>query len=320
MKKESSFFSEEAIHVRYLSKSFGTTQAVNSLDLSVNRNEILGLLGPNGAGKTTTIRMICGLLKPDTGEVFIRDRTWKDSAYLKKIIGYAPQENVFWPKLTCLEQLTFVASIYKEGSKNARSRSIQLLEMLGLEDKADALAMHLSGGMKRRLSLALSLVHDPEILILDEPEAGLDPQSRIMVREFIRKMSEKKTIILSTHNMDEADRLSDRIAIMDRGVLLMNDTPENLKKTIGKGDVLEIEIDKIQPDDFQKIESMINSIGLACRIAESLLIIQGLNLISRIPEINQALNLLNIRFNSMTHRENSLEDVFIHLTGRRLRS
>jgi ABC-2 type transport system ATP-binding protein len=310
---------ESIIRLTSLSKSFKSLKAVNNLSLDIRSNEILGLLGPNGAGKTTTIRMICGLLKPSIGEVLIYDQPWKKAPELRKKIGYAPQENIFWPKLSCLEQLIFNGRMYDLSTSRAKTNSKNILEKLGLEEKSNALASTLSGGMKRRLSLALALVHDPEILILDEPEAGLDPQSRLLVREFIRGLSSHKTIILSTHNMDEADRLSDRIAIMDRGELLMIDTPANLKHTIGKGDILEVETNLINVADLEDLKSKIISPEIVVRVHEGKLLIQGMDMISKIPEISRIIVQTNGKILKMTLRENSLEDVFIHLTGRRLR-
>jgi ABC-2 type transport system ATP-binding protein len=308
------------IRLNSLSKSFGDFKAVNKLSLEIKPNEILGLLGPNGAGKTTSIKMICGLLNPTSGEVMIHNLPWRKAPEIRKKIGYAPQENVFWPKLSCLEQLEFNGKMYDLSAAQSRANSKNLLRKLGLEDKSHALASTLSGGMKRRLSLALALVHDPEILILDEPEAGLDPQSRLLVREYIKGLSSQKTIILSTHNMDEADRLSDRIAIMDRGELLMTDSPENLKRTIGKGDMLEVEISSINDDILSGLKMKLEPLGITIQLHEECLLFQGMDMIGKIPEISSCIQQTECKIIKMTLRENSLEDVFIHLTGRRLRS
>jgi ABC-2 type transport system ATP-binding protein len=312
--------SEAVIRLNSLSKTFRDLKAVNALSLEIKPNEILGLLGPNGAGKTTAIRMICGLLKPTSGEVLINGMQWKAAQNFRKKIGYAPQENVFWPKLTCLEQLVFNGRMYELSDSQAKKSSRDILNKLGLEEKSNSLAATLSGGMKRRLSLALALVHDPEILILDEPEAGLDPQSRLLVREYIKGLAAGKTIILSTHNMDEADRLSNRIAIMDRGELLMLDTPENLKHTIGKGDILEIEIFSKNDESMRIAIPVLEKMGLKITVSEGNLLIQGMDLIGKINEITQAIQGNECKILKITLRENSLEDVFIHLTGRRLRS
>jgi len=308
------------IQLDSVSKSYKNLKAVNSLNLEVYSNEILGVLGPNGAGKTTTIKMICGLMEPTCGGVKIHGMQWSEAKDLRKKIGYAPQENIFWPKLRCLEQLVFSGQMYGMSSGKANASAKNLLKLLGLEDKSNALAVTLSGGMKRRLSLSLALVHDPEILILDEPEAGLDPQSRLLVREYIKSLSSLKTIILSTHNMDEADRLSDRIAIIDRGELLMTDSPENLKRNIGKGDVLEVETDNKNEDIISRFNAKLESVGFSVKFQDGLLLVQGLNLIGKIQDISNFIQESGIKITKMTLRENSLEDVFIHLTGRGLRS
>ena len=308
------------IRLNALTKTFKNLRAVNELTIDIYPNEILGLLGPNGAGKTTTIKLICGLLLPTSGEVLLHGQPWNKASHFRKKIGYAPQENIFWPKLTCLEQLVFTGRMYDLSAKQSMSHSKNILEKLGLQDKMKASAYTLSGGMKRRLNLALALVHDPEIVILDEPEAGLDPQSRLLVREFIRGLAEGKTIILSTHNMDEADRLSNRIAIMDYGELLLTGSPEYLKNSVGKGDIIEIETENTPDVVVSELKLEIESIGLILRLNEGTFLIQGMNLVGKTPDIIKILMQKEIRILKMTLRENSLEDVFIHLTGRRLRA
>jgi ABC-2 type transport system ATP-binding protein len=221
------------IRVVSLTKRFGEQTAVDQISLEVNPGDILGFLGPNGAGKTTAIRMFCGLLKPDSGEVLYNGQSLHHLPGGKSLIGVCPQENVHWERLTCLEQLIFIGEMYNLNRSTAKVRSQALLDQLGLSAHSEKQARRLSGGMKRRLNIALALVHDPPVLFLDEPEAGLDPQSRILMREFIREMAGTRTIILTTHNMDEADRLSTRVAIIDEGKILRVDTPENLRQSIG---------------------------------------------------------------------------------------
>ncbi|MBC8147294.1 MAG: ABC transporter ATP-binding protein, partial [Bacteroidetes bacterium] len=230
------------IQIEEITKKFDALTAVDNISLEIRKGEIIGLLGPNGAGKTTLINMICGLLDATSGEIFFQHN--KNKKETRAEIGICPQENIYWPKLRCKEQLIFMGEMYGMSLKKAKERSQKLLDLLGLSEKSNTLAKNISGGMKRRLSICLALIHDPEILILDEPEAGLDPQSRILVRNFIKSLTRNKTIVLTTHNMDEADRMSDRVAIMNKGKLLMTDTPDNLKRSIGEGDVLEIIVDK----------------------------------------------------------------------------
>jgi ABC-2 type transport system ATP-binding protein len=294
-------------------------KAVDGLSFDVYQGEIFGFLGPNGAGKTTSINMICGLMEPTEGEVFIFNQKIKDKNEIKTQIGICPQENIFWPKLTCLEQLTLMAQMYGLSKKKSLNRSRELLENMALIEKSNVQAGKLSGGLKRRLNICLALIHDPEIVILDEPEAGLDPQSRIMVRNFIKTLAKKKTIILTTHNMDEADRLADRVAIIDHGKLLLLDTPENLKKSIGKGDRLEIELEAGEQDTLEKLVANIKDICDEVTISDGRLIINSKNIIKSVSQITDAIALGGFIIKEMTMRENTLEDVFIHLTGRRLR-
>jgi ABC-2 type transport system ATP-binding protein len=223
--------SEPVIICENLSKSFGRLKAVNGLNLLLHQGEIFGFLGPNGAGKTTAINMICGLLQADEGEVRIFGKELRRNPEMRLKIGLCPQENIFWPKLSGIEQLQFMARMYGVGLRESRIRGLKLLSDLGLSEKATRMSSQWSGGMKRRLNIALALIHNPEILILDEPEAGLDPQSRVMVRDFIRSCVPDKTVLLTTHNMDEADRMSDRLGIIDRGKLIAKGTPAELKKS-----------------------------------------------------------------------------------------
>jgi ABC-2 type transport system ATP-binding protein len=307
---------EIALQTRNLTKCFGSLTAVDNLSLSVHAGEIFGFLGPNGAGKTTSIQMMCGLLKPDSGEVLIAGVPvlGGDPAVCARV-GVCTQENILWEKLTCLEQLEFVGEAYGLRSGIARQRGMSLLEALGLESKARELAGKLSGGMKRRLNLALGLVHDPEIVVLDEPEAGLDPQSRALVREYIRNLARIKTVILTTHNMDEAERLADRVAIIDHGKLLVVDTPEKLRCTLGEGDVLELEIS----GDPEIALSLAREIFSDVSITNHTLVARGHDLIEKIPALIEKLRISNIIQKEIKLRENTLEDVFLALTGRKLR-
>lgn len=218
---------EKLLEVSKITKRFEDLVAVDEVSFSMIKGEIFGLFGPNGAGKSTLIQILLGLLKYDSGEIHFLDEL-RD----RHKIGYCPQENILYPRLTCREQLEFFGKLYGMSNLKARSRALLLLDQLGLTDKADVLAEKLSGGMKRRLNIALALVHQPELLILDEPEAGLDPQSRILVREYIHSLRKEMTILLTTHNMDEADRLVDRLAIMDFGKILRLDTASRLKVEI----------------------------------------------------------------------------------------
>lgn len=307
---------ETILQVEHLTKRFGTLTAVDDLSLEVCAGEILGFLGPNGAGKTTSISMICGLLKPDAGRVLIDGKpVLSAKAGVRACIGVCPQDAVLWEKLSCLEQLEYVGEMYAIPRKLARQRGNELLGALGLEAKANISAGKLSGGMKRRLNLALALVHDPSIIILDEPEAGLDPQSRVLVRDYIRSLARRKTIILTTHNMDEADRLADRVAIIDHGHLLVLDTPRAIKQSVGEGDVLELKIS----GQIKQAEQALTPLLLNISSLNQTLIVRGHYLVERMPEVLNALRMANVSPTEVRLRTCTLEDAFIALTGRRLR-
>ncbi len=299
-----------------LTKRYGSLTAVDNLSLEVSEGEIFGFLGPNGAGKTTSISMMCGLLKPDAGRVLIHGKLVHGGApEVRARVGVSPQETILWEKLTSLEQLEFIGEQYGVPRRAARQRGSDLLETLGLSSKANVLAGKLSGGMKRRLNLALALVHDPDILVLDEPEAGLDPQSRVLVRDYIRSLARRKTVILTTHNMDEADRLADRVAIIDHGKLLVVDSPEALKRTVGEGDVLELDT---WPDPVPAA-AILHRFFPDVTSVNHTLTVRGCDLLERLPEMLASLREAGVETDHIQLRASTLEDVFLSLTGRRLR-
>ncbi len=309
-----------------LTKRYGKLVAVKDLTLDVYEGEVLGFLGPNGAGKTTSINMMCGLLRPDAGHALVHGRPINGGdAGVRSRVGVCPQNIVLWERLTCLEQLQFTGEMYGVAGSEARRRSDRLLEELGLGDKRNKQARTLSGGMQRRLNLALALVHDPDILVLDEPEAGLDPQSRVQVRQYIKSLARSKTVILTTHNMDEADRVADRIAIVDHGELLVLDSPEALKRSVGEGDVLELNLNG-QAGYEGRLQAALASLGqreahMTCTLdaSSNTLTVRALNSVRLLPAILEALASAGVRPGETRLRQNTLEDVFLQLTGRRLR-
>jgi ABC-2 type transport system ATP-binding protein len=311
------------LQTKDLTKRYGSLTAVKELTLTVYEGEVFGFLGPNGAGKTTSINMMCGLLRPDAGQVTIRGQAVANgSDEIRARVGVCPQDIVLWERLTCLEQLQFIGQMYGLSGHNARQRSELLLAELDLADKRNKQARTLSGGMKRRLNLIMALVHDPEIVVLDEPEAGLDPQSRVKVREYIQSLARQKTVILTTHNMDEADRVADRVAIIDHGELLVLDTPAALKRQVGEGDVVEIQLNGPLDDALaQRVpESLAPQVTEAVvEMERKLLTIRALNAVGTLPAILTALENMGLPAGEVRVRENTLEDVFIQLTGRRLR-
>jgi ABC-2 type transport system ATP-binding protein len=308
------------LSLKGLKKSYGDLVAVNDLSLDVRRGEVLGLLGPNGAGKTTTIHIICGLLRSDSGEVIIDGRSLDENYRgCRQLIGLCPQDLIIWESLTCLEQLEFVGRQYDIDRHSARKKADELLDALGLSAERNRLAATLSGGMKRRLNIALALVHDPQILILDEPQAGLDPQSRVLVRDYVKSLRTETTVILTTHDMDEADRLSDRIAIMDHGRLLELDTPDGLKNRIGAGDVLGI---RLSDGQETKLDEMLGDLpdslkNLICQ--DGMLRLVASDTMDTLPTVFSELRNKGLEVEDVSIRKKTLEDVFIALTGRGLR-
>lgn len=307
------------INAQGISKNFDGLMAVDDLNLKIKKGEVFGFLGPNGAGKTTSINIMVGLLKPSTGKVMVNG---EDIEKIDRgLIGICPQEIVLWEYLTCRESLMLMGDMYEVPKDVLDFRVNKLLKDLYLEDKANIVVDKLSGGMKRRLNLALALVHEPEIVVLDEPSEGLDPQSRRVLWNYILSLrnDEGKTVILTTHLMDEADRLSDRIAIIDHGRLLRLDTPENLKKEIGEGDVVDMKINDSKKNNeliesLSKLEQVHSAIEVDGRIN-----IRALDAVGKLPIIMEQVEKLGVRITELSVRQNTLEDVFIELTGTRLR-
>jgi ABC-2 type transport system ATP-binding protein len=302
-----------------LTKRYEDLMAVDGLNIRIKKGEVFGFLGPNGAGKTTSIKMMVGLLRPTSGNILINGKDVQSID--KETIGICPQELMLWENLTCKESLNLMADMYNMPKDIRDPRVKKLLDDLYLTEKADIVVSKLSGGMKRRLNLALSVIHQPEVVVLDEPSEGLDPQSRRVLWNYIRSMRDEdgKTVILTTHLMDEADQLSDRIAIIDHGKLIRLDTPENLKKEIGEGDIVDIKLSDISLnqdliDMFTDQEDVISAVEVNGRI-----IIRALNAVGKLPMMMQIVEKLNARVDDISVRQNTLEDVFIDLTGTGLR-
>jgi len=311
---------EAVLQVSGLTRRFGDTLAVDDLSFEIRRGEVFGFLGPNGAGKTTTMSMMYGLLKPDSGEICVNGIP-ASGPQLKGLrsFGVCPQNIVIWETMTCLEQLVFMGEMYGVKRSLVRKRAEELLERFGLGEKKAKLAKTLSGGMQRRLNIALALVHDPEIIFLDEPQAGLDPQSRVLVRDYIRDLAGEKTVVLTTHDMEEAEKLSDRVCIIDRGKLLVLDTVQAIKNRLGQGDLIEVEV-------AEDLESrLMPCLSALAGCSEQFLIRDGaLQLVSEkavewLPKVLDLIRSEGLHLENLRIRKKTLEDVFISLTGRGLR-
>jgi ABC-2 type transport system ATP-binding protein len=294
-----------------LVKRFGDVVAVDNISFQICRGEIFGFLGPNGAGKTTSIRMMSGLLKPDSGSVTI------DSSDNRKSIGICPQHIVIWENLTCFEQILYMGKMYNLSSADARIRGKILLESLGLYGIKDRLARKLSGGMQRRLNIALALIHSPEIVFLDEPQAGLDPQSRILVRDYIRSIKNTTTVVLTTHDMEEAEKLSDTICIIDKGKLLISGTADEIIRTSGYEDLVEADI----AGDIEKelIPFLDPELISGISISGTRISFNNKNPLAAMENLLKTVREHNLKVKSLQLRRKSLEDIFISLTGRSIR-
>lgn len=224
---------EMAISIKNLTKKFEDAAAVDSINLTIQTGELFGLLGPNGAGKTTTINILCGLLKPTSGMVEVAGYSiQKEPEQVKEIIGVCPQDTAVYPFLTGRENVELFGRLHSMSKEQLKQKVDELLEKLSLTQDTKKRLGKYSGGMKRRINLAMALVHNPEIAFLDEPTVAMDPQSRHAVWDFIKELKQQgKTVILTTHYMEEAEYLCDRVGIIDHGQIIALDTPKELMKT-----------------------------------------------------------------------------------------
>jgi ABC-2 type transport system ATP-binding protein len=309
----------DAIRVENLTKRFNGLVAVDHISFSVAEGELFGLLGPNGAGKTTTINMLSTLLRPTSGHGSVGGfDIASERNHVRSSIGVVFQEPALDVKLTGRENLEFHAMMYGIDKLERRRRIEEVLNLVELAEKARVLVEHYSGGMKRRLEIARGLIQRPKVLFLDEPTLGLDAQTRRTIWDYIKKLNRESrvTIILTTHYMEEADYLCERIAIMDRGAFVALDSPTRLKDLLG-GDVVCMELEG-DPEPFVK------AIGARDWVKEHSLIGPVLNLTMekgerRIPELILAAREHGISVTCISLRKPSLEDVFLHFTGRMIR-
>ena len=303
--------SKTAIQIKGLKKSYNNTPALKGVDIEISKGEFFGLLGPNGAGKTTTINILTGLVFKDAGTclVFEKDIV-KDYRYTRSKIGIAAQElSVDW-FFTIEKLLYFQAGYYGISTKKAKTKVDELLERLGLDKKRDSRLRQLSGGMKRRFQIAKALVHDPDILILDEPTAGVDVELRHDLWKYLKELHKKgKTILLTTHYIEEAELLCDNVAIIDEGTILKEGSPKQLTKELGKSGVT-VQTGKV----IQNIENLLTD--LTYTIEDSRLHFSVDDAEKAIPNIIQKLSKINIPIHSITTETSSLEDVFLDLTGK----
>jgi ABC-2 type transport system ATP-binding protein len=306
------------IEIKKLTKKFGDNVAVNGIDLNVEEGEVFGFLGPNGAGKTTTISMLATVLHPTSGEAFLNGFSIKKQQDdVRKSIGIVFQDPSLDTELTGKENLDFHGRLYGMDREHREKRVKEVLELVELSQEADKIVKKYSGGMKRRLEIARGLMHQPKVLFLDEPSLGLDPQARRKLWEYVKNLNDKAgvTILLTTHYMDEADYLCDRVAIIDLGKIVASDDTENLKAVLG-GDVITLGTNK--PTELKSLLLQDK------HIAQVKIYDHQMNVVSKdgdkeIPRIIKCAEKAGIDIKSVMLKRPSLEDVFIHYTGKQLR-
>ncbi len=311
---------ENIIEAKGLCKSFGSFQAVKCIDLEVKKGEIFGFLGPNGAGKSTTINMLTTMLSPTSGTAkVVGYDVVKEEAEVRENIGIVPQEILLEAQLSARQNLEFYGKLYHMDRKVMGERIPELLKMAELESRADDQVKTFSGGMKRRLEIAKAFLHRPAIIIMDEPTIGLDIQTRMVIWDKIRELNRAGiTIFMTTHYLDEADLLCDRIAIMDHGEIKAIGTPEELKHSIGKDTVIEVEFTGPQEKFLKEIDKLCEKatvtenhghmVKFTCK--------DPVNAIKKI--IDHATH-AGVKLDKVSMHEPSLDDVFVHYTGRAIR-
>jgi len=303
-----------AVQTLSLSRKFGDLTAVDGIDLNIKKGELFALLGPNGAGKTTTINILCCLLKPSGGTARIMGYDiLKQPFRVKDIIGVSPQETVVSERLNSWENLELIGRTHGMEAAELKARSQELLATMGLASRAKDQVRKFSGGMKRRLNIMMALVHDPQVVFLDEPTLGLDPQARRAIWEYIGRLKKEKTILLTTHYMEEADSLADRIAIIDEGKIVALGTAHELKNNLLDKQTMVAQAQDITPQAIEKIRNKYAEVevtGDTLKISDKQLSFQ---------EIVDLLHDAGVAVRSAYIKEPTLDDVFLQITGKELR-
>lgn len=298
---------ENMIEIKSLYKKFGKIQALNNLNLNIKKGELLGIIGHNGAGKTTTIRIISCILHPDKGTVLVNNLNIKEKPIeIKSMIGYLPEEPNLYERFTAYDLLKYFGELYNVPSKTLDKRIDELLELVNMSDRKHDKINTFSKGLRQRIGIARSLIHDPEIIIFDEPTMGLDPATASSIRNFILTLKGKKTILLCTHYMEEADLLCDRVAIINHGEILDIDTPKNLKSKIHGDLILNIELKKdVETEKLNKIKNIDGAENIELMDNTLTVSLSSEDLISKI------ITILDNNIKSVNTKKPTLNDVFI---------
>lgn len=303
-----------------LSKRFKQLYAVKNLNMFIEKGEIVGLLGPNGAGKSTAISILSSLTEPTSGDVRYNNKSIiKKPAPIRKIIGMVPQEIALYNDLTAEENLQFFGRIYRLSGTYLKQKMDEVLELIGLTERRKDVVKTFSGGMKRRLNIGVALLHDPSLIIMDEPTVGIDPQSRNYILKTVKRLNEEKgmTVLYTSHYMEEVDFLCDRIYIMDKGNLIASGTKDEIKRILSAEKAISIKADRLN-DAF--INTLKQNPTVNRVIAEekevTIMVAKEVNMFSSLIKMAEDADL---ELNSVDIKTPTLEDVFLHLTGRALR-
>jgi ABC-2 type transport system ATP-binding protein len=322
--RQEELMSENIIETKDLAKVFnGDIKAVDKVSFSVGKGEIFGFLGPNGAGKTTTILMLITLLQPTSGTATVCGFDIVHNQHdVRCCLGYVSQDTAVDDDLTGLENLRLQSGFYHLSKKIADERTKEVLEMVDLSDRASEMVGNYSGGMRKRLDIASGLIHRPRILFLDEPTLGLDIQTRVKIWDYVEKLRTEQeiTIFVTTHYMDEADFLCDRVAIIDHGVIKALDTPDHLKNALG-GDILQLELGQSNGQRVEEIRSKLEEMPAvhSTKPENGKLLLYVKDGEVATPKIFSLLDDMGVSIQSMLLKKPSLDDVFLHHTGRALR-
>lgn len=307
------------ITINELVKRYDSKLAVDNISLKIQKGEIFGLLGPNGAGKSTTIKMIMGLLKPDNGEITVDGKNvQKNNSQVKGILGLVPQELAIFESLSAKENVRFFGGLYGLRGKDLDKKVEDALMFVGLLDKQKEVAKKFSGGMKRRLNIACALVHEPQIIIMDEPTVGIDPQSRNHILDSVRELNKRgATIIYTSHYMEEVEAICSRVGIIDHGKLIACGTKEELKEQIGTEKKIVIELKEFKEDAIPQIKAIAGVTGVTN--SQTTIEVHTLNSRDHLQDILFVLGQHSLAIKNVSVKEPDLESVFLELTGRKLR-
>ncbi len=308
-----------AIYTNDLHKDFGEVYAVKGVNIEIQAGEIFSLLGPNGAGKTTAISMISGLLKPTQGDATILGHSiTQEPLDAKAALGVVPQEIALYDDLSARENLMFWGKMYGLRGTALKSRVNEILETIGLVDRQKGRVEKFSGGMKRRLNIGIALLHEPDVVIMDEPTVGIDPQSRRKILDSVMELNQQgMTVLYTTHYMEEAQELSDHIAIMDHGEIIANGTHDELVKIVGEFDRIELSINTSSEHVMEAWSKTPGVENISAENGQLHLLVEDSNVV--LPSLFEVAVQAGVRITSIEIQEPNLETVFLHLTGRALR-